>query len=827
MIISTNWLADYVAHGLSANDLAERLTMCGLEVESVDPIGNDLAGVVVGEVLTAERHPDADRLSVCTVNVGAAEPLNIVCGAPNVAAGQKVAVATIGTVLHLPSRENPTERVPVEMKKAKIRGQESHGMICAEDELGLGNSHDGILVLDANAEIGRSFAQYLTDRGVSLTDNAIDISITPNRPDAISHLGIARDVSALTGASVTPPNISIPADDGDVVARMSVSIEAEEACHRFVGIMVEGVTIGDSPNWMKSRLQAIGLRPRNNVVDITNYVMYECGQPLHGYDADTLAGGRIVVRKTKGESTFVTLDSKERTLPDGTLMICDGDREVGIAGIMGGENTEVTEKTTNVFIEAAWFDPSTIRRTAKALSLQTDASYRFERGVDAEGQAWAAKRAADLMVELAGGTIVDGMIDVHPIPYVAPIISLRAKRVTDIVGAHIEPTEMVRLLEAIGFGVEETSADPVVWDITVPSFRPDVEREIDVVEEVARLFGYDNIPEPTHSRIPNFTPGMKGDRQLRERLRDLLQGSGFRETCTNSMLPVATADAFNAPALPGGRFGGESVRTLNPITSEMAALRPSLLPGLLKVMGHNQNHGQSALRLFEFGRVHTKRKTNLTLVGEYTEVESLLIAASGDWMAQGWYGDARPTDLHDIKGVVDLVLAACGLSDIRYSESSAEGPGAWGLDVLVGKRWVGSILRIKDESAKDWDLRDAAFIAELDFTALCDLAAGRLRVRFKPVSRFPVVQRDIAVVVEAAQPAGPMIQAIRQAGQPLLQDVQIFDLYEGEHVGQGNKSIAFGLRLGADRTLRDKDVDKVVSRILSALDAEFGAKLRG
>ncbi len=827
MIISTNWLADYVAHGLSADDLSERLTMCGLEVESVDQIGNDLEGVVVGEVLTAEKHPDADRLSVCTVNVGASEPLNIVCGAPNVAAGQKVAIATIGTVLHLPSRDNPDERVPVQMKKAKIRGQESHGMICAEDELGLGDDHDGIMVLDADTEIGLSFSDYLTRQGIPTTDNAIDIAITPNRPDAISHLGIARDIAALTGAPVTPPQVLIPESGGAVAQRMSVAIEADDACHRFVGIMVEGVTIGESPSWMKSRLQAIGLRPRNNVVDITNYVMYECGQPLHGYDADTLAGGRIIVRKTKGESTFVTLDSKERTLPDATLMICDGDREVGIAGIMGGENTEVSEKTTNVFIEAAWFDPSTIRRTAKALSLQTDASYRFERGVDAEGQAWAAKRAADLMVELAGGTIVDGMIDIHPVPYVAPVISLRAKRVTDIVGAHIEPSEMARLLEAIGFGVSQTGESPVTWDITVPSFRPDVEREIDVVEEVARLFGFDNILEPTHSRVPNFTPGIKGDRQLRERLRDLLQGSGFRETCTNSMLPIATADAFNAPALPGGRFGGESVQTLNPITTEMAALRPSLLPGLLKVMGHNQNHGQAALRLFEFGRVHTKRKTNLSLVGDYTEVESLILAASGEWMAQGWYGEARPTDLHDVKGVVDLVLSGCGLSDIRYSESSADGPGAWGLDVMIGKRWIGSILRIDDEVSKAYDLRDAAFIAELDFTALCDLATAGLRVRFTPVSRFPVVQRDIAVVVDASQAAGPMISTIRQSGQPLLQDVQVFDLYEGEHVGAGNKSIAFGLRLGADRTLRDKDVDKVVSRILSALDAEFGAKLRG
>ena len=474
MIISTNWLDDYIAHGLSADELADRLTMCGLEVESVDRIGTDLEGVVIGHVLSAEQHPNADRLSVCKVDTGMNAPLDIVCGAPNVAAGQKVAVATVGTTLHLPSRDNPEQRVPVTMKKAKIRGEVSEGMICAEDELGLGDDHDGILVLDTDAAIGTAFSDYLSAKGIRTMDHAIDISITPNRPDAISHLGIARDVSALTGKEICRPAVALTEAGGSVASKMSVTIEAEDLCRRFVGIMVEGVEIKESPTWMKQRLLAIGLRPRNVIVDITNYVMYECGQPLHAYDADTLNGHRIVVAKAKVGSTFTTLDSKERTLPEDALMIRDGEREIGIAGIMGGENTEVTDNTTNVFIEAAWFDPSSIRRTAKALALQTDASYRFERGVDAEGQAWAAKRAADLMVELAGGTLVDGMIDVHPVPYEAPVVPLRAQRVLDIMGADIAPSEMVRLLEAIGFGVTEKQADPLVWDVTVPSFRPDV-----------------------------------------------------------------------------------------------------------------------------------------------------------------------------------------------------------------------------------------------------------------------------------------------------------------------------------------------------------------
>jgi phenylalanyl-tRNA synthetase beta chain len=386
---------------------------------------------------------------------------------------------------------------------------------------------------------------------------------------------------------------------------------------------------------------------------------------------------------------------------------------------------------------------------------------------------------------------------------------------------------MGRLLEAIGFGTTETQTDPAVWDVTVPSFRPDVEREIDLIEEVARLFGYDNIPEPTHSRIPNFTPGMATDRQLRERLRDVLAGIGFRETYTNSMLPVETAARFNDPALPGGRFGGEVVETLNPITTEMAALRPSLLPGLLRVAGHNHNHGQQAVRLFEFGRVHTKRQTNRTLVGDYTETETLMVLASGRWQEQYWEDDARDSDLFDVKGVMDRVFGAIGLEMPRYKQRNASDLASWGVDILLGKRWIGSLMRVSDDVADAYSLRHDGLVAELDFTALAEAAAAAIRPTFQAISRFPIVERDIAVVVPSTQPAGPMLETIRRAAGDLLKKVFVFDFYEGKHVGEGNKSLAFGLRLGADRTLRDKDVDKVMSRVLKALEREFDAKLRG
>lgn len=826
MIISTGWLSDYIKHGLSPNELADRLTMCGLEVESVEQIGSSFEGIVVGFVESARPHPNADRLSVCLVDIGADSPVQIVCGAPNVTKGQKVAVATVGTTLDLPSRDNPEVKAPVTMKQVKLRGEESNGMICSASELGLSNDHDGIMVLSDSARVGSAFGAYLSSLGHSSSDSAIDISITPNRPDAISHLGIARDVAALTGAEVVRPTVSIPTGGGAAAKKVQIRIDNPELCSRYTGVLVENVTIKDSPEWMKQRLIAIGLRPRNNIVDITNYVMYECGQPLHAFDFDQVAGSQIVVKATMGVSKFTTLDSKERELPSGTLMICDGEREVAIAGIMGGENSEVSGKTRNVLIESAYFDPSSIRRTSKALGLQTDASYRFERGIDSEGQAWAALRAAGLMLELAGGTLVDGIVDVHPAPFVPRTVRLRAARVGKIVGVEIDPNEMVRLIKAIGFGVQEVVKSPTEWEVTVPSFRPDVEREIDVIEEIARLYGFDNIPEPLHSRMPNFVPSVSDSRIKREQIRNVLVGAGFRETYTNSMLPAETSTTFNSPSLPAGRFKGEVVHTLNPITTEMSALRPSMLPGLLKVVGHNQNHGQTALRLFEFGRVHSKKKTNLSLVGDYTELESLIVVCSGNWANQEWASASREADLFDLKGTVDLVLGSVGLSGVRYTPSKPDPLFTFGIDVMIGKRWVGTLGRISNQTTEPYSIRSSTFAAELDWTAILELVSGQSNVRYQAVSRFPTVERDIAVLVGKDQAVGPMLESTLRAGQPLMKEAFVFDLYAGKGVDPSQKSVAFGLRFGSDRTLRDNDVDQAVSKVLKALEGEFDAQLR-
>lgn len=835
MIISANWLSAYVDHGLDIDALENLLTMCGLEVDGVQKLGSDLDGVVIGEILDTKSHPNADRLAVCSVSLGSGDPVQIVCGAPNVAAGQRVPVATVGTTLMLPDRNKPDEKTAVTLKKVKLRGEPSEGMICAEDELGLSDNHDGIMVLPLDAPVGDSFTSWLTTQGVSPTDYAIDVAITPNRPDAISHFGVARDVAALTASSLTAPDVTIPEPGGAAADMVSVRVDAPELCHRYVGMVVTGVQIGESPAWLKQRLTAIGLRPRNNVVDITNFVMHECGQPLHAFDLAAVEEQRIVVRATQREQAFVTLDDKERTLPAGTLMICDGAREVAIAGVMGGQNSEVTSTTTSVLIESAWFEPSSIRRTAKALGLQTDASYRFERGVDPTGQAWAAARAAQLMCEVAGGTLVDGMVDTHPRPYEERSVRVRARRAMSVIGVDIPLDRVETLLGAIGCTaarVGEASASPpgdsdaTSWDVTLPPFRPDMEREIDVIEEIARLHGYDNIPEPERSSIPNFTPNPDLGRSLKASVRAQLAARGFREIYTNSMLPAERAQSFLRPDLPAGQFGKDVVETLNPITTEMAALRPSLLPGALDVLSFNHNHGQRGVRLFELGRVHVRAQSGRSVIDGFTELESLLIVASGTWEDEGWMGAARDVDVFDIKGQVEALFSSLRLEGVRFIP--VQGP----FQLLARMEWQGTYVGTLGQLAAGHDLdgqpasEHPVCFAELDWDAVSEAALGAGRARYERISRYPRVDRDLALVVRKTVPVGSLLADIEEAGGDLLKNAAVFDVFEGGKLAENERSVAFSLTFGAHRTLRDNEVDAAVARILKAVATKHGAQLR-
>ena len=846
MYLSNNWLSEYVAHGLDAEALAELLTMSGLEVEDVVATGPSLDGVVVGHVLDVRPHPNADRLRICSVDLGEAgdeEPVQIVCGAPNVATGQKVPVATVGTELMLPARDG-SGLAPVTIKKGKIRGEVSFGMICAEDELGLGDDHDGILVLEADATAGQPFEAYLADRGNLPGDTVIDIAITPNRPDATSHIGVARDVAALTETALTRPEVDIPTLGGDVDGLVSIDIQVPEDCPRFAGMVVRDVTVGPSPEWMQDRLRAVGLRPISNVVDITNFVMLEMGQPLHAYDLDRL-GGEVVVRAATAGETITTLDGEERTLPAGTVVVATPTEAVGIAGIMGGQSTEVTDATTTVFLEGAYWNPSAIRRAAKALGMQTDASYRFERGADPTLQPEAVARAAALVAETGGGTIVNGRIDAHPLPYTPRTVTLRRSRVATVLGMTVPEADIRRLLTAIGFGVSETDGLDVFAEaamreegvdaalaeaseagltVTVPPFRPDVEREIDVIEEVARLWGYDRLPAPATTPVPLTPAGDTPDARLLDRTRQRLAALGFREIATNSLLPAATAEAFADAAWTG--LDGEPVVTLNPISQEMAALRPSLLPGLLTVTSYNQARGASAVRLFECGHVMRRSADASGTVDGYHEHSALVLGMSGTAPAT-WNGPARATDVYDLKGVVMDLLADLGIDDVAETPRPApDGLTAYALDLHADGVRLGSVGRLADDVADRADLTAELFVAEFDWDALARLATRAEPPAYRAISRFPTAERDLALVVPESQPAAPLLRTIRQAGRPLLQDVRVFDVYRGEGVPEGQKSLAVALQFGADKTLRDQEVDGRVRRIVKMLGAQHAATLR-
>ncbi|MXW64899.1 MAG: phenylalanine--tRNA ligase subunit beta [Bacteroidetes bacterium SB0662_bin_6] len=833
MNISYNWLREYAPVQESPEELADILTMGGLEVESIDETGLSMDGVIIGRVERVRPHPNANRLSCCEVDLGGPEPARIVCGASNVAEGQLVPVATPGATLMLPDREDPDKHTPVAIRKTKLRGEPSEGMICAEDELGLSNNHDEIMVLTgaagAEPRIGQPFSEYLEALGIAYRDAVLDISVTPNRPDATSHLGVARDAAALTNIPLRLPEAPAPEPGGEAADLVTVDIQAPEACPRYVAMIVRDVTVRESPAWLQAKLKAIGLRPHNHIVDVTNYLLHDVGQPLHAFDLDAIAGKHIRVHLTHEPTPFTTLDDKEHTIPPGAIMIADAERDVAIGGVMGGQNSEVRETTRNVLIESAFFDPSHVRRAAKTLGIQSDASWRFERGVDPTGQVRAAARAAALIAELGGGTVVPGMVDAHPAPSPLRHITVRAERIDRLLGVHIPLETTERLLQSIGFDIKrEGKAGAFRLRCTVPPFRPDIEREVDVIEEIVRLYGYDNIPEA--AQTASFSSGAlheSPERRLRRTVRTLLACTGHREIYTNSMLRSETAEQF---ARSGGGAPDSVVRTLNPISSEMAALRPSLLPGALQVVAFNRNHGQRSMRFFEFGHVFRRtdgQDEHETVVENYAEYESFLLTLSGQATDTGWNTSARAFDLFDAKGTMEMLLQHVRLPDVRMAPIHTPAPGtSCGLDIFSGDTRIGSILEMATDLSGGNTPEEIVYTAELNWTEVVRLATPFLASTYRPVARHPAVDRDIALVVGHEEPAGTILQTIRRAGGRLLQQVRLFDLYEGEHVDPGKKSVAFALRFGANRTLTDREVNKRMARIVHALEKEHGASLR-
>lgn len=810
MRISWNWLKQYVDTDLSPQQAAAVLTSTGLEVESVEAhetVKGMLEGVVVGHVLECSKHPDADRLSLTVVDVGQGEPLRIVCGAPNVAAGQKVLVATVGTTLWMHDGGS------LVIKKSKIRGQESAGMICAEDELGLGQSHDGILVLAAEAVPGTPAARQL---GL-VSDHVLEIGLTPNRTDAMCHTGVARDLIAAlnyregSALELCLPDVSSYAQDDD--ARSTpVEVKGALACPRYCGVTLTQVKVGPSPKWLQDRLLAIGLKPINNVVDVTNYVQHELGQPLHAFDADQLAGHRIVVRKARADEPFITLDGKERKLHADDLVIADESAPACIAGVFGGERSGVTATTTAVFLESACFDASTIRRTARRHALSTDASFRFERGVDPEITVFALKRAVLLLKEVAGARVSSGITDFDHGRKSRMEVRLRFEHVERLTGIAIPADDIVKALELLDFRVLERDAKGLL--VQVPTNRADVHRPADVIEEVLRIHGFDRVPLPTRLMVPPVVYDALTLESLRRTTGAHLAACGFREIMTPSLVSAELMAGSNPNA------SDALIRLSNPLSSELDALRPNMLFGALQAVAHNINRQQRDLRLFERGRVYTVNGS------ERAERETLAITLSGREGAESWRTKERPAERADLQAETESLLAALGLlQDAAWKDHEHPLLDACAELHVAGRR-IGVLGTVRPEVLKRADVAQPVHHAELDEEALLDACRAH-SIRYQEVSRFPAVRRDLSLLVPEAMRFAELKHAAEQAERKLLQEVGLFDVYQGDKLPAGRKSYALSFVLqDAAKTLTDDQVEKAMGRIRKAIEG-LGAEVRG
>lgn len=808
MKISHKWLKNYIDLEAEPEEVKEKLTMLGLEVESVDYPGEKFKNFYVGEVLEVSKHPNADKLTVCRVRVGK-DTLQIICGAPNVAAGQKVPVALVGAVI--PRNQHDPEGKPFVLTKAKIRGVESYGMICSEFELGLGDDKEGIMVLEPDAKVGQPLAEYF-----GLDDVIYDVSVTPNRPDCLSHIGVARELAVAFGLKLKKPEFKVVESDERITDYASVEIIDTLNCPRYAARVVLNVKVEPSPKWLQDYLRAVGLRPINNIVDITNFVLYEVGHPLHAFDYDKLAGHKIVVKCANDGEVFITLDGKARVLRKDTLMICDAEKPVAIAGVMGGANTEITDETKNVLIESAYFNPISIRRTSKYLGLSTDASYRFERGADPEAVIWAVNRAAQLMAEIAGGEVLQGIIDVYPVEIKPKVVSLRFSRLNSVIGFEFSQDEVVKILE--GLELEILNRDEKSLTVKVPTFRVDIEREIDLIEEVARVYGYDRIPDKMRSVVHFSTEKVRVD--FHNFVRERLIGAGFKEVVTNSMLDEEKASLF----------GENFVKVLNPLSREMSALRTSLIPSALDVVKHNFGYGVKNLKFFEIGKVFRlafDEDEKPRYVDNYVEEERLLILMTGVAEPVSYDLGERIFDIYDLKGEVENLFRGIFLENYRfiyYSNNSDIAELEIGIE--IGGKYAGRLIKVGDEILNKFDIKADIYIAEIDFDLLCKNSRFEER-HYIELPRFPSVFRDLAFVVDESVPVGEVENAIKEKAGAVLKSIRLFDIYRGERIGEGKKSVAFSLEiLSKEKTLTDEEVNELIQKVVKYVEQKFEAKLR-
>lgn len=798
MKISNNWLKDYIKTDLSTEKIGAYLTDIGLEVEGIDKfesIKGSLEGIIVGKVLTCEKHPNADKLSKTTVDIGNGTILNIVCGAPNVATGQKVAVAVVGTTLYTKTGESFT------INKTKIRGEVSEGMLCAEDEIGLGEGHEGIMVLDETYEVGTPLASYY-----SITkDEVYEIGLTPNRTDATSHYGVARDLQAFLSCNGIPSEFSKVetfSTSSEGSHNFSIEVENNELCPRYIGAIIENIKVEESPEWLKNRLKAIGLAPLNNVVDITNYILHSYGQPLHAFDADKIAGNKIIVGTSTQGTKFTTLDNTERTLNGEEIVIKDGNNTpLCLAGVFGGINSGVTENTKTIFLESAYFNPIAIRKGAKFHGLNTDASFRFERGVDPHNTKTSISLAIQLLQEIAGGRLVGDFIEYYPEKIQPHYIVFRYSKLDQILGIKIHREKVKEILKSLD--IEILNEIPDGLELSAPNYRADVTREIDVIEEILRIYGYNKVDAPQKISFTPIKLSFDDQDSLENQWARALQANGFYEVMNNSLTSVK--DETNA------------VKLLNPLSNDLAFMRKSLLEGLLENTIYNINRKNSDIKFFELGKIYHKKQ-------DYEERKQLAILISGRNHKENWLLPKSSSNFYDLKAYVNILLSQLGFDisekateDYRFSDA---------IELSSEGKTIARVGKVCPKLLKDFDIEQEVFYAEIELET-CQKLRNKENLKFRDIPKFNKNRRDLALLVDKNITYADLYQVAKKNPSPFLKNINLFDVYEGKNLPAGKKSYALSFELlNEEKTLEDKEITQVMESLINIFKKEFNAELR-
>ena len=807
MTISYNWLCEYLPEKIEPEKLSKILTGIGLEVESLEKyeaVKGGLQGLIIGEVITCEKHPDADKLKLTTVNIDTAENLHIVCGAANVVAGQKVVIATIGATVY------PVNGEPLTIKKAKIRGVESQGMICAEDEIGLGESHAGIMVLPGDAKVGISASEYF-----QLTEDYIfEIGLTPNRIDAMSHLGVARDVCAwLSHHNKKETTVSYPFKNNfkpdNQGLQMEVVIENAEACQRYSGVSIENVTIAESPDWLQQRLKSIGLRPINNIVDITNFILHETGQPLHAFDAEAIKGKKLILKNMAEGTLFTTLDDKERKLSSEDLMICNSSEPMCIGGVYGGIRSGVSAKTKNIFLESAWFNPADIRKTSLRHGLRTDAATRFEKGVDISNTVTVLKRAAMLIKEIASGDIASDVVDVYPVPKQKTEVALKYHYLKKLSGKNYHGDTVKNILNSLGFELLKEGDDEMRF--CVPLNKPDITIAADVVEEIMRIDGLDNVEIPTMITIAPSVGMLSHEVAYTEKTAEYLAGSGFREIFTNS---ITNSAYYSEEVLQA------TVKMINNLSEELNILRPGMMETGLESIAWNLNRKNNDLKFFEFGKTYAVNET-----GSYMENNHLAIYITGNITNDSWKSKAEKADFYFLKAVLEKIINILGLDIDSYKQSENTALSN-NLQANIQNEKIAELGLINNKILGSFDIKQPVFYADLNWDKLLELNR-KIKIEYREVPKYPVVHRDLAIIVNKSIHFEEIEKATHAARLNKLRSIRLFDIFESEKIGANKKSMAVSFTfLDDEKTLTDKEIDGMMNKIISSYEKELDAEIR-